>query len=290
MVKPPVYRKKTGPIGFYWSVGYRIQMAVSRLSFSFLFILSISLLVYCRTNRDMENGIRTLVSKHLRPFVYLTRGVSAILAEGGEKFVSLWYLDRRNAELARENSNLRLKLFEFDRIRNENNSLREVLNFVSRNRIDRYMVKKIDLVSTRGVTHCARILLSGEEANNIAEHDLVLDRQGSLVGRVVNIHGEAAEIMLVSDYRSKIPANLETSGLKVILSGNGTNLLDIGYFFNNGSDALLDENVYTSNDGDILQDGIIVGKIVRTGKKLSVKLDSSIGLLDFVVIVQRNPR
>ncbi|MDR1494852.1 MAG: rod shape-determining protein MreC [Rickettsiales bacterium] len=286
----PIYKKKKGIVGFYWVVGYRIHLVVNKISYGLLVILSVLLMLYGRVNRSFEDRLRTLVFYQLKPFLFVTRSISMILDECGTRLVSIWSLDRRNKELIKENFNLRLKLFEFDMIESENNDLRKLLSFVSKNRIGGYAIKKINVLNTHGITHSVRIFLNETEVNSVSEHDLVLDRYGNLIGRVVNVSKDVAEILLVSDYRSRVPANLETSKLKVIVGGNGSDLLDMEYFFNNGRDALLDENVYTSNDGDLLQEGIAIGKVIKTGKKFSVKLNSDLNLLDLVIVIYRKPR
>ncbi|MDR3079074.1 MAG: rod shape-determining protein MreC [Rickettsiales bacterium] len=285
----PIYRKKRGIGGFYWSFSYRIQKIIGELFYGLLILLSAFLIIHCRSQKSLEGRIRTLLLGQLGLFRFAARSVSMVLEECGARFVSLWSLDRRNRELLRENFDLRLKLFELGMIRSENSDLRELLNFTSQNRIGDYAIKKINIINAQGMTHSVQVSLDEVELARIAEQDLVLDRFGNLIGRVVNIAGNRAEILLVTDYRSRIPATLESSRLRVILGGNGSDLLTTEYFFNNGRDALDGENAYTANDGDILQEGILIGRVVGIGKnkKFAVKLNADLNLLDFVVIISR---
>ncbi|MDR1425834.1 MAG: rod shape-determining protein MreC [Rickettsiales bacterium] len=284
----PIYRSRTGPRGLYWSIAYRIQIIVSKISYGFLLIFSVILLFYGKNNEKFGEKARTVMFYHLEPFMFVTRGISTTMEKCLTIVSHMWSLSKKNNELVRENFSLRLKLFEFDMIRNENNDFREVLNFISGRSLNNYMVKKINLISTHGFVHSVLIPLSETERKNTTEHDLVLDRHGNLVGRVVNVTKETAEIMLVSDHRSKIPAILETSKFKVILCGNGTDTLDIGYIFNNETDIPLDEDVYTSNDGSLLQEGTPIGRTMKGDKRSIVKLNSNLNMLDFVIILQKN--
>ncbi|GHU26903.1 hypothetical protein FACS1894152_2490 [Bacilli bacterium] len=273
-------------------MGYYVHVLIEKVSFSVLVISSLILLLFCKNNQSFEDKLRNIVFKQLEPAVFVVRGFSVTLENSWKMIAGLWTLKNRNGELIKENFAMKLKLLEFDILDGENAELRNILNFISRNNITSYTIKKINTIANGGINHNIQFSFDKRDTENMSEHDLVLDKNGNLVGRVINIFDGRGEILLVSDYRSRIPAKLEKSGIKVILGGNGSNLLDIGYFFNNEQDAMVGENVYTSNDGDIIQEGAMVGKIIKNNgrhskERYSVKLNSDLSILDFVIIVHR---
>lgn len=266
-------------------MGYYLRVIGSRLSYGFLLVFSLFLLFYSRNGFNLSAKIKSVIAYQIRPFLFVSRGISSVLENGMDEFVSLWLLRKENTKLRGENFDLRLKLLEFELVKNENSELKGILSLVSKRYSSGYVIKKINTVGSSGIAHNVQLFLS--ENDNILEHDLVLDKYGDLVGRVINTSKGTAEILLISDYMSKIPARLENSGIKVILGGNGSNILDINYFFNNEQNIVADENVYTSDDGNLLQEGILIGKVVRMGKKWGVRVNSDLGSLNFVVIISK---
>jgi rod shape-determining protein MreC len=281
------HRKRVGHLNFQWSMGYYVRIIAGKLSYSFLLISSLFLLFYHREGYNFDSKIRNSIAYQLQPFFFIVKNISLALENSKAWLTSLWSLKRDNIRFQRENFDLRLKLLEFELIQSENSELRGILDLVSQNYSDNYTIKKINTVGANGIIHSLRFSL--DKNDNIAEHDLVLDKYGNLVGRVINVSDSAAEILLISDYTSKIPAKLENSRIKVILGGNGGNILDINYFFNNEQSIIYGENVYTSDDGNILQEGILIGRVMKMDKKCAVKINSDLASLNFVVVVSRKP-
>jgi cell shape-determining protein MreC len=230
--------------------------------------------------------LRNAVTYQIQPFVFIARTVSSVLESSKNELVSLWHLRKDNIRFMRENFDLRLKLLELELIQSENSELRGVLGLVDQNCSSSYAIKKINTIGTGGIIHKLQFFL--DKNDNISEHDLVLDKYGNLAGRVINVSSNKAEVLLVSDYTSKIPAKLENSGIKVIAGGNGSNILDIHYFFNNDQNIVHGENAYTSDDGNIVQEGILIGKLIKIGKKYGIKINSDLGSLNFVIVASKN--
>jgi rod shape-determining protein MreC len=218
----------------------------------------------------------------MQPYIWLV-GEEKRLVTGIQQVVeNVLGLFRETSQLRRENHELHLKLGEFTLLQQENEELRNLLQLTVDSKSENYTPKRLQLLSRSGVVQ--RINIDFSEKDVWREQDVVVDKIGNFVGRVVNVRKNRAEILLVSDYMSKIPALLASSGRRVILAGNGDEFLDMAYFFNNDQVALEGESVYTSSDGDILPAGIPIGQVVVRKSKFLVKINASLSSLNWVLV------
>ena len=126
------------------------------------------------------------------------------------------------------------------------------------------------------------------DKNYFHEHDVVVDSKGNFIGILANIQNKLANIMLASDFISKIPAKAIGSNISLILEGKGNDILEIKHFLGKKENIRVGDRVYTSSSNDnIFYSGIYIGDIVSINNKLYVKLAANLNSLDYVVILHR---
>lgn len=277
--------RRTGFFSFYWSISYYIGVIFSKLSYSFFILVSFLLLHSVSLDGNFAFITNRIVNFFLTPYIFIGRGTGEFASSFGGTLTNLWNLENRNSQLEGKNMELMVKMNNFQAIKDENRKLKDILNYVSQNGIKNYKIKKVNIINNDNFVSRIEFSISKDEYNKYNEHSLVLDKNGNLIGRVINISNNRAEILLINDYLSKIPAQLSDSTIKLILSGRGDNILDISYFLGEKYNIIVDRDVYTAENGNVIESGIPIGKIVDINGKLAVKLNTKLEDTDFVIIV-----
>jgi rod shape-determining protein MreC len=190
-----------------------------------------------------------------------------------------------NVELKRKNFDLMVASMRLNVLVDENEELKKLLNLVLESSIDDYVIKKINIMNNRNFIKKMQINISEEDG--IEENDMVIDTDGNFVGRIVSIDENSAEVLLVTDTSSKTPARLDKSKIKVVLEGNKRKRLKINYFLGEKFNIKDGELVFTSGDGNIIDDGILIGKIVRSSNgEYMVNVESNLDKINYVIVLK----
>lgn len=279
-------RNRKGFLDLYWSIGYYLTIILRKLSFVILILVSLFLLRGSEIDGNFSLLAHHTMNMVVAPYLLVTRVIANVANSISGSLSYLWRLENQNKLLKQENHNLKLKMRNFQLLRDENKKLKTALNYIHRENKRNYRFKKINILSGANFTSRAEFKLDREELDNYNEHTLVLDENGNLLGRLINIFGNRAEVLLVNDYFSKIPAQLANGTTKLILGGQGGNLLEIDHFLGEKYNMIGGEEVYTAEDGSVMESGIPIGKIVELGNgKFVVRLNAKLETVDFVVVV-----
>lgn len=277
--------RKSNFFSFYWSISYYVGVIFNKLSYSFFILVSFLLLHSVSINSNFSFITNRIVNFVLTPYIFIGTNISEIANSFGDTLTNLWNLKNKNSHLEVKNMELMVKMNNFQAIKDENKKLKDILNYVSKNGIKNYKIKKVNIINYNNFVSRIEFIISKNEQDKYNEHSLVLDKNGNLIGRVINISNNKAEVLLINDYLSKVPAQISDSMVKLILSGRGDNILDINYFLGEKYNIVVDKEVYTAEDGNVIESGIPIGKIVDINGKLSVKLNARLEDTDFVIIV-----
>jgi len=106
-----------------------------------------------------------------------------------------------------------------------------------------------------------------------------------LVGRVVDAGRRSARILLVTDFNSKIPVVVESSGDQAILEGDNSGEPALRFLPLNPSFAVGDR-VLTSGHGGMLPPGLMVGQVASiAGGKVAVRSYVDWSRLDYLSLL-----
>ncbi len=275
---------KYGKTNFASSIAYYLKIVCNRVFYSFLVILSILILILQKKNFHFINNTKQLIIFFSKPEILIVNGIDSIIDRLNYTIGFFSQINRNNKILKKENLNLKIKLLKLNILEDENKELKNILNFVSKNYITKYTIKKINILNKNSFINRAEIEIKNND--NISENDLVIDNYGNLVGRVINIKDNYAEILLITDNISKFPAKLENSKVKVLLEGDESKTLKINFFLGEKFNIKENENVFTSSDGDVIQEGIRIGKVVKNKNgDFKVKINTVLCKINYVVIL-----
>lgn len=277
------YNNKNANLNSFLSIVYYIKIVISKLFFSLLLIFSLSILIYSKNNKILDIRIKDSIMFLTKPYVGIFKCYKFIINE--VKYIADYYtkVNYVNDTLRKDNLNLMIKLMDLKILENENEKLKDILNFTSINNITDYSIKKISLISNNSFVNKIKIKI--QENEQIQENDLVIDTKGNLIGKIINIDDKNAEILLISDINFRIPAILKNSMLKILLSGNENNNMKINYFLGEKFNIINEEDVYTYNDDGTIKSGIYVGKIEKIKNDYIIKTAVNLSKIDFVIIL-----
>jgi len=107
-----------------------------------------------------------------------------------------------------------------------------------------------------------------------------------LVGRVIEVGRRSARVLLITDFNSRIPVVVESSGDHAILEGDNSLLPRLRFLPMNPGFAVGDR-VLTSGRGGVLPPGLMVGRIEEADNgKVRVRSHVDWSRLDYLSLLQ----
>lgn len=265
------------------SVFYYIKTVFSKVFFSMLLLLSLFIFIFSKSYTDINIVVKDNIKLITYPYYTiftLFNHVSVFIKDIAEYYVNL---NKINKKLISDNFDLNIKLLNLKSTIKENQDLKDILHLVHSNNIVNYTVKKVNIVINNSFVN--RMIIRRDKNDKISEHDLVIDTKGNLVGKIINIRDDEAEILMLSDRNFRVPAILEKSMVKVILMGNESNKMKIGYFLGEKINIYNNEKLYTIDDGGTVVGGIYVGEVYKNGNEYFVKTSVDLAGVDNVVVL-----
>lgn len=269
------------------SVFYYIKVIFSKMFFVILLFLSLCIFIFSKTHTNVDiiikNNIRLVTRPHYTVFT-LFNHFSIFVKDAVEYYGNL---NKINKKLINDNFDLNIKLLDLKNIIKENQDLKDILHVVYTNNITNYTVKKVNIIVNNSFVN--RILITKDKNDKITENDLVIDTKGNLVGKIINVKDKEAEVLLLSDRNFRVPAILEKSMVKVILMGNESNKMKIGYFLGEKVNIYENEKIYTIDDGDAVAGGVYVGEVYNNSNgEYYVDTGANLAGIDNIVILHKH--
>ena len=207
--------------------------------------------------------------------------------DGFEAYI--WQKDNaiRSEDLLKENLRLKGEINLLKPLEEENNKLKSVLKVPFAQ--DRKFEVARSLISY-GTPFTRSVLITFDESCLIQEKSPVLDQFG-VVGRIEEVKGAKARVLLLTDPSSAIGISDQRSGVSGVAIGNGKNL--VAKYITNEADVIEGDIFITSGQDEVFPSGIPVGRavLVEDGgdylKKIVIAPFASLDSLSYVLILQK---
>jgi rod shape-determining protein MreC len=252
-----------------------------RGSVLFLLILAILLIYITNSGPRLLTSIRQFTYDLIAPVTeFIGRPVVA-LRKTGNALTDYTDLINENAKLkaqlndllAWEDRALRLeaKIVRYERLLNV--------------KIDgQYNFKTSRVVADLGGPFVRTVLINSGEDENIRVGQAVFGASG-FIGQVVSVGNSSSRVLLLTDLNSRIPVQLEPSGLQAILTGDNTNE-PILNFYDDKDVPEKGARVVTSGYGGRIAPGLIIGTVdVNREGQPRVKLREKITNMNYVRVL-----
>jgi rod shape-determining protein MreC len=195
------------------------RQALARLTLPVLIVVSFGLMLLGKADTVVTERARIALADGLAPiYAALASPLGRIHATITET-VTLWNMREENDRLRAENEKLRRWQSIALALDAENQRLKASLRWIPDPDAS-FVTARV--VADAGGVYAKAVLLSVGPNHGIHKGEIAVDERG-LIGRITEVGGRTARVLLITDLNSRIPVILETSRAHAILVGtNGT--------------------------------------------------------------------
>lgn len=223
------------------------------------FFVALSLFLLVADLRFQTLGtVRVAVASLLWPLQKAVMLPVAGAGEAGNYFSSLASLQQENAALRERQlaqANLLLRQAHLD---DENRRLRALLDM--RERLDAPVLAAEILYAARD-PFARRVVIDRGTAHGVESGQAVIDDVG-VVGQVTRAFPLSSEVTLLTDKHQAIPVQVTRNGLRAVLAGAGSGILELKFLSAN-ADVRPDDTLVTSGLDGIYLPGLPVARVTK---------------------------
>ncbi|MBY0356287.1 MAG: rod shape-determining protein MreC [Rickettsiales bacterium] len=225
------------------------------------FTTSITLAILNRQGHPFTSALRHAISDTVTPVVAALSSPAQMVRHVIARIDQLIQLDEDNLRLRDQNSALLHWQTMARRLQVENETLRHLLDVKA--------APEFQFVTSRVVTGSASIfsntlLLNEGAAAGLKVDQAVITDEG-LVGRLIEVGANSAQVLLITDINSRIPVEIEQTGEKAILAGDNSTRPTL-HLANEKIRPMIGQRIVTAGDGGVFPSGFVVGEIASIGK------------------------
>ena len=264
---------------------YYLKVVYAKLSFVIVLVLSILLLTGYNKKWVINEKINMVVDTISKPCVY-----SVNVINNSSKFLfklleNIIFVYKENNILKKQNEKLKEERLVILNLKYENENLKKLTNFIKSNEVSDYKTVKYNAITKN--KYESKIRLNIGKNDNIKNNDIVVDKDGNLVGKTVRTTDDSTEVMLLTDIDSKIEAITLQNRVKLILNGSNSTYLDILYINDNEYKLLEGDSVFFMNNNPSLKE-FYIGKIVKVNNEFKVKIGNNFNYIDYITIINQS--
>ncbi len=262
-----------------------IRPLLQRFGFLVLFSAAAGLMIMDRAEVEAARALRITIIDLAAPVLdALSRPIESVNDMAAEMSALL--------DLRAENARLREKAERLERwavvahgLNNENEDLRKLLNFDPETE-PVFVTGRV--VGDSGSPFVRTMLVNAGAVDGVKKGQAAVTGAG-LVGHVVEAGRNAARILLLTDFNSRIPVMLEPAGYRAILAGDNSNINHLE-FLDDDARIVVGERVVTSGDGGVLPPGLPVGTVASvSGNVVQVRPVVDPGRVEYVRLLDWEP-
>lgn len=233
-----------------------LRQALSRLSLPVLIAAAFGTMLLGKADALLADRLRSALSDVLTPIWGALQEPVAALRQVGKEIEELGRLHGENARLREENDRLWRWHSTALALEAENTLLRRQLAFVP-DAAPNYRTARV--VADTGGVYARAVLLSAGPTDAVKKGMVALDERG-LVGRVTEVGGRSARVLLATDMNSRIPVTLEGSRVRSLMVGTNGERPRLQHW-PEGSRPVEGDRVVTSAEAGAFPAGLPVGVV-----------------------------
>jgi rod shape-determining protein MreC len=240
-----------------------VRQALARLTLPVLIAAAFALMLLGKADTVVVERARASLGDALAPIYALLAEPMARFHDAADSAARVFTLASENARLREENDQLRKWQAIALALDGENSALKASLRWIP-DAAPAFVTARV--VADAGGVYARAVLLSAGPNNGIAKGQIALDDRG-LVGRVTEVGGRSARVLLITDLNSRIPVILENSHGRAILTGTNGPLPRLNYW-TEGVRPVEGERVVTSAEARAFPAGLPVGTVHYTAQNV----------------------
>jgi len=258
-----------------------VKAAAQRLALPMLVFVSALLMVLGKADILVIDKTRAVVADALAPVMEavaapLTAASQALAT--AENAVAVF---RENAVLREDNARLLQWQEVARRLASENAALRDLTKLVPDQSATSLSAR---VIGDSGGAFLRNVLVDAGAKDGVARGEAAMTGEG-LIGRVSEVGGRTARILLLTDLNSHIPVMIERTSERALLDGDNSNEPRLS-FLDSKSPVTPGDRIVTSGSGGVFPPGLPVGVVSGVANGiLRVAPYADLSRLDFVRLV-----
>lgn len=247
----------------------------------FLVLLSMMFIVLGKADVLLFDRLRVVIADAAAPLLEALAQPVATMASGVRHVEGVFDLYRENERLREENARLLQWQDVARRLETENAGLRDLTKFVPEG-APRFISAQI--IADSGGAFARSVLVSAGGREGVTRGQAAVTGEG-LVGRVAEVGGRAARILLLTDLNSHIPVMLDNSRERAVMAGDNSDQPRLLYLPINVT-AKPGERIVTDGSGGIFPPGVPVGVVASVDSGIiRVEPYADLSRMEYVRIV-----
>ena len=253
----------------------------ARQKFSLVFLLILATVIFLLDTYQFKfiKFTKILINDGIYRITNISTAPIKLLPKINDKIKETTFAIKENKDLKMELENLKNKEFQVEFLKNQNDSLRKILESDVKIKGKSILAK---VLLDKDSPYLKSIVINRGSKSGIIKGMPVVD--GSyLVGKIVEVNYLSSRVLLLNDLNSRIPITFGKDSIQAILSGKGENKPLLEYL-PDLYEPYGNLTVFTSGKDGILLPGIPVGKTEMDELDVKVRLFSDPNQLSFVTV------
>ena len=238
----------------------QLRATIQRTMPPLLVLLAAVMIILAKADERMFDALRTALIDDAAPVLdALSRPIdAATTAIDRVRGIVMMYED--NQRLAQENARLLQWQQVALRMADDNRQLRGLLKVVPQTAVS-YVTARV--IADSGGGYVRSVLIDAGSEQGLARGQAVITGEG-LIGRLTEVGGRAARVLLITDLNSRIPVKIEGAHAAAVLAGDNSERPQLLYA--TAPDRIkVGDRVVTSGEGGVFQPDLPVGIVAALG-------------------------
>jgi rod shape-determining protein MreC len=258
-----------------------VKAAAQRLTLPFLIFVSIMLVIFGKTDALLYDGLRVALVDRIAPVLQAVSQPFATVAGGFHAISEAINVHRENSELREENARLLQWQEVARRLAAENAELRQLVKLIPQNEVNAVAAR---VIADSGGAFARNVLVNVGRDDGVQRGQAAMTGEG-LVGRVAEVGGRTARVLLLTDLNSHIPVELEDTHERAVLDGDNSEEPRLVYLPQK-AEVRVGQRIVTGGAGGVFPPGLPVGVVSSvTGDIIRVEPYAELARLELVRIV-----
>ena len=253
----------------------------ARQKFSLVFLLILAIIIFLLDTYQFKaiNFTKIIINDGIYRLTNISTAPFKLLPKLNDKIKETAFAMKENEVLKAELENLKNKEFQVEFLKNQNDSLRKILESDVKIK-GKSIIAKVLL--DKDSPFLKSIVINRGSKSGINKGMPVVDGN-YLVGKIVEVNYLSSRVLLLNDLNSRIPITFGEDSIQAILSGKGESKPVLEYL-PELYEPYGNLTVFTSGKDGIFLPGIPVGKTEMDELDVKVNLFSDPNQLSFVTV------
>jgi len=253
----------------------------ARQKFSLVFLFIVALIIFLLDTYQFKliKFSRTLINDGIYRLTNISTAPFKLIPTVNSKIKETFFAMDENKELKIELEQLKNKEFQVEFLKNQNESLRRILESDIKIKGKSTLAK---VLLDKDSPYLKSIIINRGSKSGISKGMPVVDGN-YLIGKIVEVNYLSSRVLLLNDLNSRIPITFGDDSTQAILTGKGESKPVLEYLpelYTPRNDL----TIFTSGKDGVFIPGIPIGKTEIDGQDLKVKLFSDPNQLSFVTV------